>query len=52
MAIYSTLFGRVELPDTLSPRSDRNGMKPIGVRLVRQVDASREQRHESSRSRP
>jgi hypothetical protein len=51
MAIYSTLFGHVELPDTPSPRRDRNGMKLICVRVVRPVDPRTDHRS-SSRTRP
>lgn len=51
MAIYPSLFGHVELPDTTSRRSDRLRAKEIGIRVVRPVDPYTEYRRRTDRSR-
>ena len=52
MTIYPTLFGHVELPDTVFGRRDRDGLAPFGVRVVRPFHAYPQHRRTSRRSRP
>jgi len=51
MAIYPSLFGHVELPDTPSARDDRMQPTPPGIRLVRPVDPYTDKRRRAAEGR-